>query len=61
MFLGGEKDVKQEVNLIKSALLKKDGLVDLDKQDTLRSQIETAFSDDILDKLSEDIRDTESV
>ena len=60
MFLGGEKDVKEEVNLIKSALLKKDGLVDLDKQDSLRSQIETAFSDDILDKLSQDLSDTES-
>lgn len=33
MFMGGEKDVKEEVNLIKSALLKKDGLVDPDKQD----------------------------
>ena len=58
--MGGEKDVKEEVNLIKSALLKKDGLVDPDKQDQLRSQISTAFSDDILDKLSEGISDTES-
>ena len=58
--MGGEKDVRSEINLIKSALLKKDGLVDPDKQDQLRSQISTAFSDDILDKLSEGFSDTKS-
>jgi len=36
MFLGGEKDLKDEVHLMGEALLKKDGLVDKDKQDALR-------------------------
>ena len=60
LFLGGDKDVKEECATIKNALLCKDGLVDADKQDSLRSQIETAFSDDVLDKLSEDVQSTVS-
>ena len=56
MFLGGQKDVREEANVIKEALLKKDGLVDDNKKESLRSQIETAFSDEVIDKLSEDIK-----
>lgn len=58
----GTKNVKEEAKIVKEALLKKDGLVDADKQDELRTQISNAFSDEMLDKLSEDIesRDTES-
>ena len=37
------------------ALKKKDGLVEPDKQDKLREQIENAFSDENLDNLSAEI------
>ena len=58
MFLGGEKDLKDEVHLMGAALLKKDGLVDKDKQEALRRQISDAFSEDVLEQLSETVSAT---
>ena len=51
----GERNVREEAQKIKEALKKKDGLVEPDKQDKLREQIENAFSDENLDNLSAEI------
>ena len=51
----GERNVREEAQKIKEALKKKDGLVEADKQDKLREQIENAFSDENLDNLSAEI------
>ena len=51
----GERNVREEAQKIKEALKKKDGLVEADKQEKLREQIENAFSDENLDNLSAEI------
>lgn len=52
MFRQGAKELSEELEDIRDALLKKDGIVSVEKQDLFREQLQRTFSNDLIKAMS---------